>query len=102
MTGKVNSDEIHEPLWRPGFSPLNRLPVAPLPVVIEPAACRLNRLHRISLYVGLVYDPSQPGPDGEHQDNQTSHAKTYVSKASARDVVGKHDRNPKPHEKPFA
>jgi hypothetical protein len=43
VTEKVNFDEIHEPLWRPGFSPRGRLPVAPLAVVIEPAARRRTR-----------------------------------------------------------
>ena len=45
----VDSDEIHEPTWRPWPSSRNRVPVARLPIVVGVTVDLVNRRHRLTL-----------------------------------------------------
>ena len=66
VTEIVDSDEIDEPSWCPGFASRQRFPVVPLPVIPDRAASLFNRRHRIALDVGLADNPSQSSPDDDH------------------------------------
>src|SRR5262245_46585067 len=79
VTEIVDSDEIDEPSWRPGFASRQRFPVVPLPVIPDRAASLFNRRHRIVLDVGLADHPSQCSPEDDHKDDQPPHAEPQVA-----------------------
>src|SRR4029077_3281398 len=91
VTEIVASNEMNEPSWRRGFAYRNRLPVAPLPVVLDHTTGPQDRRHSITLDVGLADDPTQPNADHEHNDDQPPHAESEESPPGTRNGAGPHD-----------
>ena len=73
VTEIVNANEIRKPPCA-RFSRRKINPIAPLPVIRDPAPDPLNRSHCISLIVGESDDPTEPNANHEHKNNQPPHA----------------------------
>ncbi len=90
VTEKVDSDEVHKPAWRPGFSLGNLVPVLRLPVILDQAAGHPERCHSIALNVGLVDNPPESRSVRKDKDNQPPHAEAQESSPGMRDGIGRH------------
>jgi hypothetical protein len=64
------ADEIDPKVFRDRFPPSWHLVAGPIDVVYDKSAGPLNRRHSISLDVSLADNPSQPGPEDNHKNDQ--------------------------------
>ena len=90
VTELVDSIETDEPSWRRRCASRDRFPVAPLPVILDPTARCFNRRHRLTLDSCAPQDPTKPGADHEHNNDQPPHAEAQGQGSSpgTRDRFG--------------
>jgi hypothetical protein len=80
MTEEVGCQLILKPSWPPRLPAWNVVPIPPLPVVEDNAACVPDGRDRISLDSGAVDNPAKTGAEAENQGHQRSHAQANANR----------------------